>query len=506
MIDEGRHLQILLVFFMVLCLVFKIPDSGAQEIQIYIDSKDKQIVNPDLYGISTENLFLNFDINDGAYTHLVSSLKCNIFRFPGGGISSIFHWDGAGYGIIEEEAQQYGLEKKYSKQKELNSQMPYTDAFIKLVQKTGARVLIVANILTDTPDRFVLFLQHLSKNGINPVGVELGSELYLKKWRHKIGNINEYIKLAKNFTISIKQAYPDLKVGVVAAPSPLQNRSAFFTEWNTLLANDHFYDAYIIHPYLVIQHCNKNDDLVAQFNCANDKALKFLSEKFTKILDYYTHLFGSEMKIWLTEWNISHFGNDGSYGNTNFQNLYAAAFMLNLINLTTDNPGIEYATYHNLSEKWLGFALINKRLKQEKFEPGARYLRRAAYFAFFLLKDILIEGSYLLKSKIQSLKDDLCIKRLRISTFQINDTTFIYILNHTDKSVALKNIRQNLDIRDPNERVEFMYIYGNTLYASRGLSNIRPAIKEDLSFCSDTTKIVDLKLRPYSISLIKIVD
>jgi hypothetical protein len=506
MIDDGRHLQILFIFFIVLCLAFKIPESGAQEIQIYINSNDKQLINPDLYGISTENLFFNFDISDDAYAQLVSSLKCRIFRFPGGGISSIFHWDGTGYGIIKEEAQEYGLEKRFLKQEELNSQISYTDAFIKLVKITDARALIVANILTDSPDRFVRFLQYLSKNGINPVGIELGSEMYLKKWRQKIGNINEYIKRAKSFAISIKEAYPDLKVGVVAAPSPLQNRAAYFMEWNSLLANDPFYDAYIIHPYLVIQHCDKKDDLVAQFNCAHDKASKFLSEKFTKILDYYTNLFGNEKKIWVTEWNISHFGNNGTYGNTNFQNLFAAGFLLNLINLTSYNPGIEYATYHNLSEKWLGFALINKRLKQEKFEPGATYLRRAAYFAFFLLKDIFVEGSYRLKSKIQSLNDDGGAERLQISTFQINDMTFIYLLNHTDKSVALKNIYQNLEIRDPDEYVEFMYVYGNTLYASRGLNNIRPVTKEDLYFCSDTTRIVDLKLRPYSLSLIKLIN
>ena len=123
-----------------------------------------------------------------------------------------------------------------------------------------------------------------------------------------------------------------------------------------------------------------------------------------------------------------------------------------------------------------------------------------------MLKDIFVAESYLLNSKIQSLNDNQCAQRLRISTFQINEKTFIYILNHTDKNVAIKNISHNLYIRDSNDKVEFMSVYGNTLYASRGLNNIQPAANEELYFSCDTTKIVDLKLKAYSLSLIKFID
>jgi len=78
-------------------------------------------------------------------------------------------------------------------------------------------------------------------------------------------------------------------------------------------------------------------------------------------------------------------------------------------------------------------------------------------------KHVFVEESYRLMSKIQSPQDDLVTERLRISTFQINDTIFIYILNHTDKSVTLTNIYQNSDYRDPDEFVEFMIEKGCVL-------------------------------------------
>ncbi len=497
-------LQITNLVMVLSCTMMDIQLNSAQPVQIIINSDVKHNLNLDLYGFSTESLFFDFDINDREYTDLILSLRCHLFRFPGGGISSIYHWDGEGYGIIKEEAQQFGLEKKYLKQERLGSTFIYTDAFIKLVKITRAKVLLVANVLTESPERFIRLIDYFYKNGVEIAGIELGSEVYLKKWRHKIGDITDYLSLAEQFAGAIKNTYPQIKIGAVAAPSPQQEKSAFFRNWNENLAKKDFYDAYIIHPYLVIQHCDGQKNLSDCFNCAGAIAAKYLTTKFYDIITYYHHQFGGDKSIWITEWNISPFGNDGIYGNTNLQNLYAAEFMLNLAEFSTYTAYIEYAVYHNLSEKWLGFALINKRLDGEKTDPRSNYIRRSVYFSFWLLQRIFREGTGLLKSEL-SVKGSTDNQQLRISAFQNQDTTYIYIINKSDNKFVLHDLIIDSKKIDPDAQIEYSSVYGSTLYASRGLTNFKTTAQETLYFHTDTTVLKDLELKPYGFGLLKLV-
>ena len=50
------------------------------------------------------------------------------------------------------------------------------------------------------------------------IGVELGSELSNRAYKKHIKSVFDYINMLKLYTLNIKSTFPDMKVGVVAAP------------------------------------------------------------------------------------------------------------------------------------------------------------------------------------------------------------------------------------------------------------------------------------------------
>ena len=194
----------------------------------------QQLVNSDLFGLTTETTFIFTNVRDSDFISKVKKISPKILRFPG---SNFYHFGGVGYGLDIDEIDEWhraGFPKRarglLRNSKQRGHKHDYIEDFIVLAKKINARVIITANIITAKDDETVNILKKLKSNGIEVIGVEMGAELSNQSYNHKV-NKDNYIVWSKKCAKKIKEFYPDMKITVVAAPlmnNPLNRHSL----WN----------------------------------------------------------------------------------------------------------------------------------------------------------------------------------------------------------------------------------------------------------------------------------
>tara|TARA_B100001142_G_scaffold325640_1_gene379609 strand:- start:1238 stop:2587 length:1350 start_codon:yes stop_codon:yes gene_type:complete len=316
-------------------------------------------INPDLFGFCTSNTFTYCDINDTNFTTKVNEINPNVLRFPGGLMGNFYHYHAKGYGFdVNEVANCHG--QKFPKrvkglikdQKTRGHTHNYIDDFIVLAKQNNSKVIIVANIITSKEDEIIYVIKQFRSEGIQILGVELGSELSNRAYKSYINSVEDYILLAKKYSSIIKEKYPEIKVGVVAAPIK-QKTPRRLISWNERLSRESFYDAVICHSYLkvidgdddyglMVREDKIDDSKEVQFDLYKDRVITYFNSGFVKEIERYNKIFDKE--IWLTEWNLQM---SKTTGNTMLQSLFVAQYFLELLS-NSKLQGISISTYHNL--------------------------------------------------------------------------------------------------------------------------------------------------------------
>ena len=274
-------------------------------------------------------------------------------------MGNFYHYRATGYGFDENEvANCHG--QKFPKrvkglikdQKTRGHTHNYIDDFIVLAKQNNSKVIIVANIITSKEDEIIYVIKQFRSEGIQILGVELGSELSNRAYKSYINSVEDYILLAKKYSSIIKEKYPEIKVGVVAAPIK-QKTPRRLISWNERLSKESFYDAVICHSYLkvidgdddyglMIREDKIDDSKEVQFDLYKDRVITYFNSGFVKEIERYNKIFDKE--IWLTEWNLQM---SKTTGNTMLQSLFVAQYFLELLS-NSKLQGISISTYHNL--------------------------------------------------------------------------------------------------------------------------------------------------------------
>ena len=76
---------------------------------------------------------------------------------------------------------------------------------------------MLINILSSDTDEIIYILNKFKNEGLEVIGVELGSELSNRAYKKHIKSVFDYIKIVKLYTLLLSLYFPDMKVGVVAA-------------------------------------------------------------------------------------------------------------------------------------------------------------------------------------------------------------------------------------------------------------------------------------------------
>lgn len=93
--------------------------------------------------------------------------------------------------------------------------------------------------------------------GVNVVGVELGNESYLPRYRGCITSPEVYIDKAKALRDAVKAIYPAMPCGVVIAPTAAMRDPdsattlpAYLGRWNSAMLAQRWPDAVVLHSYV----------------------------------------------------------------------------------------------------------------------------------------------------------------------------------------------------------------------------------------------------------------
>ena len=453
---------------------------------IAVCSLSQNYVRPNVFGFSTNTTFTFHNVYDSIFMNQVIQLSPNLLRFPGG-FGNFYHPDGAGYGMKINEVNKYHsgvLSKRvtgiqnYERKKKINKNYIYD--FIYLAKYLNSKVIVDVNILTASSDETIKIIDKLVENNINVVGIELGSELSNRSYMHLIDG-DKYIQLTKNLAIELKSIFPNILLGVVAAP--VKRGQERHNYWNELLAKEDFYDAIIIHSYAkVTKGRDKDGKMVSEIPEGKSKSEAFFIYR-ERIINYFNNIYPEEIglnnsifsdkAIWITEWNLQM---SKITGNTLFQAIYVANYLLE-ISVSKDLSNIELATYHNLAGRDVSGSVLMNR--------GGITEIHTTFYPFQMLSEIFN-------------KKNLTIDKTRVNDFCYlykceapNNEKYKYIINWSSEF-------QEISFKEVLSQITLKEYFGKELYCNNKK-------KGDINYTiSNLQNISELTIKPYSITLVTV--
>ena len=352
----------------------------------FLSSQERTIKN--LYGFGTNTTFMFNDIKDTSFLSNVNIISPRLLAFPGG-LGNFYHLSGMGYGIKISEVDFFhkgklpkrirGINKIIEKNKHEN----YIYPFIDLSKKLKSDVIIDANILSAEIDETIQIINLILKNGINVSYVEIGRELTNQSY-HENFDIYKYLEKSKALTERIRVAFPNIKIGVVAAP--IYKSYVKHVNWNKLLSKENFYDAIVVHTYAkvtkgkdeygkMVTEYPEGKNKYQAFNIYKKRSLDFFKE-YPKEINDYSQMFQNK-DIWITEWNLQV---SKLTGKTHIQSLFVFCYLMEVA-CNEELRKINLMSFHNLAGRDISSSVIINREKSSL---------STTFAAFKLLSDIFV--------------------------------------------------------------------------------------------------------------------
>ncbi|NND77505.1 MAG: hypothetical protein HKN39_04930 [Flavobacteriales bacterium] len=453
-------------------------------------------VNMDLFGQSTSHMFQVIDEVNDEIVSRIKNIGPRSLRFPGGTGSNFYHFYEKGYGFNVDDVdlskgyepyskmlKRIDLEKKRIDQGK--AQENYAFKCLELSKELDVPVVLVTNMFSGNDKENMSMVDLFVENGIEVRGIELGNEYYFKAYTSQFPDCEEYVGRCISLVTKLRSKYPNIPVAVTAANPPigvaysLKNR---FVAWNERLAQEDFYDAYIVHFYSKSPDCDELENIEERFNCARSKNLRNQQLWSKDGLRYFQELFGNDKKIWLTEYNVKNVFKQ--YGNTAIQALYNADLILDLMR----NRSVDLAIYHNLLTSSYGFAMINM--------TGSGLYDRVATQTFKLFSHLNESYKVLPFSKVT--KQDEFVEQLILYSEKENKY-LCYVVNQGEDMISLR-IPENT-----SKRVELHGFNADKLYSGMGVNAFNKVESDAGVYTYEQILEGDrIDLQPYSFSVIEI--
>lgn len=521
-----------------------------------------QKVNPNLYTINTGTSFYSCNPNNlDLCIEESKDFMPPIIRFPGGLDASFYHMEGRGYGYRrppngESEDQRTSQDEDQNSSDETRSSFgnsddvdqrlsnstdetlrnspdndancnklkkayhfdkvkrkPYLDQrdaryptnenvihnVINYCKKTSSKILFTCNMMDATYNDNKRVIETIQGAGIEIVGIELGNEMYLQTFQClKYHNVKTYIDTAKMYTTNLRNDFPSIKIGIVAAPSKIiginPKRLEYYNTWNEAIKKETFYDAYIVHHYMKDKSCDcengfsTKDSLKSNMDCHQVSLNNELKTWFGDSgIVAYKKLF-PDKKMWLTEWSSTNVFK--CYGNTQASNLFYAAYQNELVKY---GDHIEFATFHN----WLGRGKHFPMLAPK----GNTFEKRSSSLVFSMLKPLFSKReTYELKIPQQlaeSMPDSLKIYAYhQPQTPDNKGYVIVFIVNPNGADHTQKIYTDVITIDGKQYKLnkgKYTMSHSRTLAASLGNPGFGDATESILTEPGDVTSTIKLK-------------
>ncbi|MFA5688823.1 MAG: hypothetical protein WC959_06730 [Kiritimatiellales bacterium] len=272
--------------------------------------------SPYVLGVNPHFTRRPYDFSHQECFRLTKESGATFMRFPGGTMANFINWD---TGTFVDDKTVARIAPAFSGQvkdwrKDMENYHPHgetVDEFMDAQRGLGINnTSWVLNLLTGSPEQSAAWLQYCIDKEYPAEYWELGNEYYLNPYRSHYPTVDDFIADAKRHSQAMRAVKADVKLGVLASGfRHVKNENPeaddFWVtdnpnaQWNIAVSKESFYDAVVIHDYLV------TPQLFAHLT--ETEAYTYLMSRnpveFSKLIAYYQKLFPGK-PLWLTEWNI----------------------------------------------------------------------------------------------------------------------------------------------------------------------------------------------------------
>jgi hypothetical protein len=275
---------------------YSIPiEIGEASYRIDVNTTKKRPFTRAVYGFNANFISHFYDYGDSLFQERMGVLKPGSLRFPGGTVGNWYDWRNDGFSGWPENAPSWFVRAVQSFK---SSKKKYGyEGYARLVKKYDIEPVIMMNILAQTAEDAVAWLDRMKEDGLDVRHVELGNEVYFRDQNNeKTKSVRGYIELCKEFTGEIRKKYKDVKIGVCGAPM----NDRWKAKWNGLLSKETFYDAFVHHEYVQISDRGKGAD-----SFRNRLVLLLGAERAVKRIVDESRRLSVPAPLWITEWNVA---------------------------------------------------------------------------------------------------------------------------------------------------------------------------------------------------------
>ncbi|WP_249865632.1 fibronectin type III domain-containing protein [Paenibacillus konkukensis] len=304
---------------------------------IDIDTGSVINYNPDFRGLNNEPERTPIKMNAADFIDsAIDYGRIGFMRWPGGTPTNSFAWklgatDAEFNGQTQKEPRRY-YNQLYSRRYQMAKGGERISDYVEFLQKTGAKAVIMVNVLQYNPEQARDLAKYLNDNHVPVLYFELGNEISFyvpesgnQQAAFKTGT--DYLDRAKTFNDVIKSAYPGAKTVI-----SMSNTQAQSFDEDVYQYPDKYWDAITTHRFR-----GNGSTPAAAMTDANG----YLDDWNSLIADNYTsHL--TNPKIFIGEHGVTL---GGLLDNTQYGGIYVSESVLRLVT----NPNIAYLAGYRMT-------------------------------------------------------------------------------------------------------------------------------------------------------------
>lgn len=249
------------------------------------------------------NTLMAEDWSDPRLVSKVVGLDPDVLRIPGGTVANYWDWQRGGLVDLKGLTDTPG---QFRPEHVLAYDSGKLEGYRGLFVETGARAMIVLNMLTSDLDSQIAYIRQALDAGLPVRYVELGNELYESRasYTDVYPTPESYAEAAATWARAVRQAFPDLKVAVIGANPRVAARKADqrVSSWNDVGLEKALpdADALTFHDYqpATVRSREFPPEEV-------DRALAFAGQQTRQMVSAdLTSRMPASSEIWVTEFNI----------------------------------------------------------------------------------------------------------------------------------------------------------------------------------------------------------
>jgi len=461
-------------------------------VQIRITSEKPVPVNPRVYGIICEEMFVKDLVDEPEYIAALVDLKFKTYNYPGGSISYYHHPRGTGgFNIRPAEVakSRHGDESRFMKE---GSGPDHFEQYLQFVKASGGEAVFTANILNGTVAELDEFLTRLQAERIPIAAVVLGVEMHLGQ-AEALG-LDGYIQRIKPYITMLQARYP--RVPIVAHSTPVgrvgQRARDSFHEWNRQLAklpgisgfSQYGWPEFGGQPRLQTLRSGLTAETPSEIWQQYDEFVRTFP---TRQIPVYQQDWGSDKKMYMLQWGTH------ADRNTPVQGLHIANFYFFLA---------QYNAAHDdyFAAATSALVLADKASGAGRRGGGILYKEKIALLAPYLytkpFRHLFSGDKKLLTASVNGAKgggQGQTVKALAAAG--PDGRKYVYVIN-SGPAVALGGLTVDGEALPPDLPLQVESVFGSSASISAG-STSAPAT----TFAGEK-KLRDLTLQPWSLTLL----